>query len=392
MITPAFLWFLSVIFLMNFAVGVLPPLLPQIMDGLRLTYAEVGLIGASFGLARFLVDVPAGLVVDRLGERRVLLLGVILIATGSLVCGFSRSLLQVVLGRAIVGLGSGVGIVASLLHLMRTFPADFRVRAANVYELAILFAMAASAAVGGWVAARSGWRAGFLLAGAMGVLGLGVAWGKVTASPWRAEPVVVGPTGGPAKIPGTPRRMLAVIYASTFSLSAGWAGVVNTYVPLYGGRRLGLSSETIGGILTLGFILEALLLLPVGWLSDTRGRVRVINYGLLVLIAGLVLLPLTGGKIPYAAGVFFFTAGFSVWMIPPSLLADLAAGGLRGRAVGAYRFISDSAYFLAPFGVSWAIGGVGFRGAALAVILVFAGNLMLNLWALGRRAQAVGIG
>ena len=59
-----------------------------------------------------------------------------------------------------------------------------------------------------------------------------------------------------------------IAYLATFILSFTWSGFLSTAIPLYGGEVVGLSTSTLGMILTAGLVVDLALLLPVGWLSD----------------------------------------------------------------------------------------------------------------------------
>ena len=93
---PTFAWFLVLFFLFNVGLGVFPPLLPQIMGDLQLSFAGTGLLGTAFGLFRFLVDLPAGYVLERLGPRIVLHS-----AAGLLLLGTALSVGMIALGPAV---------------------------------------------------------------------------------------------------------------------------------------------------------------------------------------------------------------------------------------------------------------------------------------------------
>jgi MFS family permease len=82
----AFVGFTVVYGLLNFGQGVFPPLLPQIMDGLNLQFATIGLLGSAFGLARFVTDLPAGLLADRRGALPALHVGIACLLGGTLSC------------------------------------------------------------------------------------------------------------------------------------------------------------------------------------------------------------------------------------------------------------------------------------------------------------------
>jgi MFS family permease len=126
-----------------------------------------------------------------------------------------------------------------------------------------------------------------------------------------------------------------------------------------------------------GRLVEALLLIPVGWAADTFGRLRVLLPGLAVLLAGVVLLPLSGSLAVYTLACGLVIVGMTVWMIPASLLAEHLHGRLGGRAVGVYRFVTDLGMIAAPVTVGWLIGqgGFGVGGAAIATVLTASGGV-----------------
>jgi DHA1 family multidrug resistance protein-like MFS transporter len=158
-----------------------------------------------------------------------------------------------------------------------------------------------------------------------------------------------------------------------FGLAFGWAGAIVTLAPLYGGQALGLNAVAIGRALAIGYVVEAALLIPVGWGADTFGRLRVLLPGMALLVAGVVLLPLTGGLPGYTLSCTLVIVGMTVWMIPPTLLAEHLHGHFGTRTVGIYRFITDVGMVVAPATIGWLTGWGGFGVGATAVALVLVG-------------------
>jgi len=167
---------------------------------------------------------------------------------------------------------------------------------------------------------------------------------------------------------------LFAIYLVAFGLAFGWAGAIVTLAPLYGGQVLGLSAAAIGRALAIGYVAEALLLIPVGWAADTFGRLRVLVPGMGVLVAGVVLLPLTRSLVGYTLACALVIVGMTVWMIPASLLAEYLHGRFGSRTVSVYRFIADLGMVAAPVIVGWLTGRGGFGVGATAVALVLVGS------------------
>jgi len=74
-------------------------------------------------------------------------------------------------------------------------------------------------------------------------------------------------------------------------LSFIWSGFVSTALPLFGGEVVGISTSTLGLVFTAGLLVDLILLLPIGWLSDRlEGRV-VLTPALLLMAGALAYLP-----------------------------------------------------------------------------------------------------
>ena len=377
-----FVWFLSFYFLQNFAQGVFPPLLPQIMEGLSLSFASAGLLGASFGAARSLVDVPAGVLAERMGIGRVFHAGLGLVLLGTCLSATAESLFTMLLGRGLVGLGSGMSVVVAIVYLMRRAPADRRTRWGNLYEVAVIGGLAISAQLGGMIAAWRGWRWSFVMA----ALVLLLAWAVAAL---RVVPGIQGVLDDQGPSPSDSSRGahvpvgggIATIYFMFFSLAFTWGGGISTLLPLYGGSQLMLSPEVIGRTMAIAFAIEVCLLFPAGWASDVLGKVRVLIPGFLVMMAGTILVPLAGGVFVYTVAFSLLVAGMCVWMIPPALLAERMPSGFRGKSAGLYRLITDLGMITGPSVIGLLIEqwGFGMGLAILAAVLALSGCLSATL-------------
>jgi MFS family permease len=388
-------WFLFVSFLANFGQGVYPPLLPEVVGALGLTLAGAGFLGTVFSLPRAVLTLPAARLVDRIGPTRMMHAGMALVFTGTLAAALASSLATMAVSRALVGLGYGTTALVGIVYLMQAGPPTQRTRRGNMYEGALISANAVSGYLAGTVSVHAGWRWGF------GAAGIAVALAWLTAT-WRVFPAIgamlherPGPPDAPAEAGPAPRAsplLLVAIYCVVFALAFAWAGAIVTLAPLYGGQALGLDAASIGRALAIGYVVEAVLLIPVGWAADTFGRLRVLLPGMAVLVAGVVLLPLSGGLAGYTLACILIIVGMTVWMIPASLLAEHLHRRFGSRTVAVYRFVTDLGTVAAPILVGWLTGRAGFGvGAALiTLVLVAAGATAGLILGPARRRAAAG--
>src|SRR5437016_13763883 len=82
-------------------------LLPSIIDELQLSYTRAGLLASAFFYAYVLMQIPSGLLGDRFGRRRVLLIGLVGGALAAGLTGLAGSLVTLFLARALTGAFQG---------------------------------------------------------------------------------------------------------------------------------------------------------------------------------------------------------------------------------------------------------------------------------------------
>jgi MFS family permease len=346
------------------------------VSALSLSLAAAGFLGTAFSLPRALLTLPAGALVERIGPTRMMHAGMGLVLSGTLVAATATSLARMAFARALVGLGYGATALVGIVYLMQAGPANQRTRRGNMYEGSLISANAVSGYLAGGISVYAGWRWGF------GAAAIAVGAGWLTAT-WRVLPTIrtvlqaqtistAAAAPAPEPRPRPDPRALFAIYLVVFGLAFGWAGAIVTLAPLYGGQVLGLNAAAIGRALALGYVVEAALLIPVGWTADTFGRVRVLLPGMAVLISGVLLLPVSSSLAGYTLACVLVIVGMTAWMIPASLLAEHLHGRFGSRAVSLYRFVTDLGMVTAPTIVGWLTGWAGFRvgAAAIATVLV----------------------
>ncbi|HSB82473.1 MAG TPA: MFS transporter, partial [Candidatus Methylomirabilis sp.] len=340
-------------------------------------------------LFRFFVDLPAGILAERLGIPLLMHGAVGLLLAGTVLSVWADGFWVMLAARSLLGVGSGMAMVFAILYLMRRGPAGQRNRRANLYEASVIAGMAISSEMGGLIASRWNWRWSF----GTGAVVLVLAWAVMM---WAVLPGVrdlmqgVGETvevahrQRPAESPGS----TFTIYLLIFSQAFVWGGGISTLLPLYGGDTLHLTPEAIGRTMAVAFWIEVCLLFPVGWAADVLGKVRVVVPGFLAMFVGIVCVPLAQGVWSYGITFAFLVSGMSVWMAVPALHAERLAGGFRGKAAGIYRLVTDLGFIAAPALVGWLIGQYGFVAGAFPMAVVLISSILMTLCFLRARPSA----
>src|SRR5205807_9574326 len=147
-------------------------LLPIWANEFRLTFAQVGIIRTAYsgGMAAF--QIPAGLLAERWGERRLLAAGTAVTACGFIAAGAVGGFLSLLLVLLIAGLGSGVQHPLSSSLVSKAYETGARRAALGTYNFSGDLGKVAVPAAVAFTTTIVGWRAA---AGGYGVLGLAAA-------------------------------------------------------------------------------------------------------------------------------------------------------------------------------------------------------------------------
>jgi EmrB/QacA subfamily drug resistance transporter len=174
-----------------------------------------------------------GVIGDRIGRRRVLLIGLSIFAISSVFASFSGSPIELIGWRAVMGIGGAAVQPTTLAVITNVFPPQERGRAIGVWAGTAGIAVAGGPLAGGLVLQHFWWGAVFLIGVPVAVLGLGAVLAFVPESR--------DPSPGRLDIPGVLLSIVALaglIYGIIRGGSgAGWT-TPGVLVPLVGGLVL----------------------------------------------------------------------------------------------------------------------------------------------------------
>ncbi|MFF7994085.1 nitrate/nitrite transporter [Kitasatospora xanthocidica] len=244
-------------------------------------------IGASalstFSILQVLVyaamQIPVGLLVDRFGPRRVLLLGVLLLSTGQLAFAFSSSFAPALASRAVLGCGDAMTFISVLRIAARWFPAARNPLVAQLTGLAGMGGNLVTTVVLAQALHSEGWTPTFAA-----IALLGVAVFALVALFLRESPVPTAPVRPVAKgdRPGLRRQVLDCWREPGTRLGL-WVHFTtqfpgNAFGLLWGLPYLveaqGMSRAGAGGLLTLLVLSNMTCGLVFGRLLSATARAR----------------------------------------------------------------------------------------------------------------------
>ncbi len=135
---------------------------PELTRDLGLSPRQLGWAGSAFFFALFAVQIPVGMWFDRFGARRTVAALSLLAMAGALWIAQAADALDLIAGRAIVGVGCAASFMSVVFLCSRWFPpARLATVLSWVFAASNIGTLAAATPLA-WIAATVGWRHGFL--------------------------------------------------------------------------------------------------------------------------------------------------------------------------------------------------------------------------------------
>jgi MFS family permease len=385
---------------------------PLISRQFSLTDVQLGILGSSFMWMYALFGPLAGWLCDRF-PRKTLILGALLfwsVVTGA--TAFSRSYWQLILCRALGGLGEAFYFPASM-SLMSDYHRETRSRAMSIHQSSVYAGTIAGGTISGAVGQYYGWRSSFTLLGALGIL-LALSLWTLLREPVRG---MSEQPSHPARIPPAkmnPRASLLDAVKELFAnhvvllliavfMGANFVAVVFlAWMPSFLYQKFHMSLSMAGfsataylqiasvlGVLSGGFLADAAAKRGGKW--QREGRVLIQALGLL---CGTPFLFLTGWTISVPLLIFGMIGfGFFKGMYDANIFAslhDVVTVEQRGVAVGVMNSLAWLGGGVAPIAIAVAAGRYGMSAAISATAAIYLLIGLLMLWEATRTACAPG--
>jgi MFS transporter, DHA1 family, multidrug resistance protein len=149
-------WMCVLIAVNQLGFGSIIPALALYARSFDVTQSAIGLAIAIYGLARFLVAVPAGQLADRLGRRSTLAMGGLLSAFGNLLCALAPNYPAFVGARFVAGAGAALVLTTGLIVIADISTPSNRGRMMSAYQGVFIFAVGIGPLPGGLLATHWG--------------------------------------------------------------------------------------------------------------------------------------------------------------------------------------------------------------------------------------------
>jgi len=347
----------------------------------------IGLSMGIYGLAQALLQIPFGVLSDRIGRKPIIALGLLIFTLGSVICGMAQSIEWMLIGRALQGAGAvGGTILAMMADLTRE---EQRTKAMAISGMTIgasfMLAMLIGPVLAGWFAVNSL----FYIAAAMGVLTIILLYSVAptpTQSSWHsdAEPEL----HSFLKLLFLPK--LARLNTGIFILHAIFTASF-VVIPISLQQNAGLRADDQWQLYVPDLFFAFFISLACIGMAERKKQIYGYFIGGIIAIAcGQLLFWLAAtahGLLAMSAALCLFLAGFSLLeAFLPSLISRAAPRVQKGSAMGIYSCSQFFGIFVGGALGGWLYGHFSFSGVYLFCLFL---SLCWLFIAFGKKADFI---
>ena len=332
----------------------------------------VGIAIGAYGLTQAVLQIPMGILSDRIGRKPVIMGGLLVFALGSVVAAMADSIYGVVAGRALQGMGA---IAAAVLALAADLSRDEqRTKVMAIIGMCIGFSFALSLLVGPVVAQHLGLSGLFALTAGLALLGIVIVQLLVP------NPVSHAPKGDTLAAPARIVQMLknpqlirldAGIFILHLVLTAVFVALPLDLVDA------GFAKEEHWMLYFPAFIGAFFLMVPLIIIGVKRKNAKgMFQMALVILLVSLGMMAAFSHSLVWlsVAVVLFFTGFNYLEASLPSLIAKFCPVGEKGTAMGVY----STSQFLGAF-CGGLIGGGAYQVLGATGVFI-AGMILMVIW------------
>jgi MFS family permease len=257
---------------------VLNAVFPLLKAEWALSDGQLGLLSGVVAVMVGVLTFPLSIAADRWGRVRSLTVMAVLWSLATLLCAAATGFHQMLIGRALVGLGEAAYGSVGIAVVISVFPKRMRATLSAAFMAGGLFGQVLGVALGASIAASAGWRAAFFAIGLFG-LTLGALYPllvrerRIKAMAGDAQCVTGAEAPAMSLRPLFASRSVLLAYAGS-GLQLFAAGALPAWLPSYFNRYYGLPVAGAGRIAAVLLLVCGAGMILCGMLSDRMARDR----------------------------------------------------------------------------------------------------------------------
>ncbi len=351
---------------------------PAMMRSFGMSTQQFGYVLAAFTAGYALAQIPGGLLADRYGAKRFLIIALLVWSLFTGLTAIAASFVALIVVRFCFGVGEGLEQGAQFRAIGDTFSSSERSEASGIFLTALALGPAFVAPLAAFIIGAAGWQALFVWLALPGLVVAALVWRFFPATTARAEDVADRAETGTANWSGLVRDGRAWCAFSAYLLfNVAFWGLLN-WLPSYLSAERHIDLKALGWVASVPYLCGFAGLLVLGHFAKTSlYRFRPL------LLAASYALAAVGLYVAYTAqtaaisvvglsfAAFFLYGGFGPFW---GIALDLVSSSLRGTLSGFANFGGQIGGFFSPIVVGTIVqntrsyaGGFIFMIAALVL-------------------------
>jgi len=341
-----------------------------------------GVAVGGYALTQAVLQVPYGVLSDRIGRKKTLLIGLLIFAAGSVVCALSNDIYTLLFGRFLQGAGAIGSVVTAMIadHVRE----DQRAHAMAVMGMTIAMSFAAAMIIGPIVGGLYSVSALFWLTAILAVSALVILFSAVPEPPT----IVHSYSEEEAKIKHVFRDKDLVRMYITFLFHSSTMAIAFFLIPIVMKQHFGLGAEHYWKVYLPAVFFGIIAMGPAAVFGEKYNKGKeIFLISIAFVAASFGLMGWATSLSWFGVGATFFFIGFNMFEpLLQSFVSKFAKVHQKGAALGVANTFAYVGIFLGG-----ALGGYAYEhfGRGGVAIMVLAVTAVWALWIVGMRSPGV---
>jgi predicted MFS family arabinose efflux permease len=341
-----------------------------------------GVALGGYALTQAVLQVPFGVLSDKIGRKKTILIGLLLFALGSVVAALATNIYVLLLGRFLQGAGAIGSVVTAMIadHVRE----DQRAHAMAVMGMVIAMSFAAAMIIGPIMAGVFSVSSLFWLTAVLSIIALAILFGAVPEPP----KIVHHYSEEEAKIKHVFKDKDLVRMYITFLFHSGTMAIAFFIIPILMKSKFNMTTMDYWKVYLPAVFFGILAMGPSAIFGEKYAKGKEVFLASIVFImASFLLMGFSNSFIWFAVGATFFFIGFNMFEpLLQSFVAKFAKVHQKGAALGVANTFAYVGVFLGGAIGGWIYGHFNEKGVAIFVIGL---SLVWMWWILGMRNPGV---
>jgi len=320
----------------------------------------VGLVVGGYALTQMIFQVPFGIISDKFGRKKTIVVGLILFAIGSAVCAISTDIYTLIIGRFLQGSGAIAAVVTAMISDI--VKEEQRPKAMATMGMTIAVSFALSMIAGPTLGAYVGIEFLFWLT-AIFALGSIVILFKAVPNP----PKITHTYESKSKIAIVLKDQNLIKMNITNFLQKGLMTFAFMIIPMVLIKNYGWDIKELYKVYAPAMVFGFFAMAPAAIIAEKHGKFKeILMAGILLFAVSYLIIGTSTSDTVFAVGVVIFFIGFNMHEpIMQSLATKYAKVHQRGMVLGIFNSFGYLGTFLGGI-----LGGIFFQNITLQTIVI----------------------